>query len=131
MITSSGKFRASLKEGQLWAQIVSSFAGYIGDQLICGLPDDICMLRSTSDRSIRASMKTHVHKDIDWQELCDRAENVARILIENLQSEIIEFAIALEPFWVAKRDLTPEVVEDLPCIQKARSLGKLSEVQQD
>jgi hypothetical protein len=94
VITSSGKFRASLKHDTLWAQLVLSFAGCIGDQIICGLSDEICKLRSTSDGIIRASMQADVRKDLDWTELCERAENLARFLVQSLRSEIVEFASA-------------------------------------
>lgn len=124
VITSSGKFCTSLKQGELWAQLVSSFAGCIGDEIICGLSDGMCRLRSTSDRTIRASMQSEVPKDLDWTKLCECAENLARSLLDSLRPEVIEFASALEPFRIARKNFPPEMVERLPSIQKARSIGK-------
>jgi hypothetical protein len=45
VITSTGKRRASVNDGKLWAQLVTSFAGCAGDQIISGLPDEVCKQR--------------------------------------------------------------------------------------
>ena len=129
VITSTGKLRASLKRGQLWAQLVASFAGCVADRLISGLPSEVCRQRSTSDRKIRESMRAHVRKDLDWKELCQRAENLSGALIDAFRPQIIEFASVLDTFVITRRDFPAEQVETLLCIQEARSQGKLAGLQ--
>jgi hypothetical protein len=78
---------------------------------------------------IRESMRADVRKDLNWTELCQTAETLTSALVEDLQPQIIEFASALEPFVIAKVDFPSERVEGLPCIQEARSQGKLAGLQ--
>ena len=129
VITSTGKRRASVNDGKLWAQLVTSFAGCAGDRIISGLPDEVCKQRSTSDRKIRESMRAHVRKDLDWTELCQRADNLAGDLTDALRLQIIEFASVLETFVIARLDFPAEQVETLPCVQEARSQEKLAGLQ--
>jgi len=104
-------------------------AGCAGDRIISGLPDEVCKQRSTSDRKIRESMRAHVRKDLDWTELCQRADNLAGDLTDALRLQIIEFASVLETFVIARLDFPAEQVETLPCVQEARSQGKLAGLQ--
>jgi hypothetical protein len=124
VIASSGKLRASVVQGTLWGQIVTSFAGYAGDVMISGLPEVTCLARSTTDRTLRETMRADVPPEVNWETLCHDADACARFWVNILELEILEFATELEPFVIAKRDFPAEHVEALMCVKIAREAGR-------